>query len=160
MDTNTATFINELAADIHDLQINWWLDISKPCTLCSASGTVDLLYLQSPYAADEQWRPAICPKCKGLKYEMKDRNYGEMLMLIVTELAESMEGYRKSLMDDHLPHRKMTEVELADAVVRILDLGVGMGFDIGGALVEKCAYNYVREDHKIEHRLTAHGKKC
>ncbi len=51
-----------------------------------------------------------------------DRNTGEMLMLVVSEIAECMEGERKDLMDDHLPHRKMAEVELADAIIRIADI--------------------------------------
>lgn len=44
------------------------------------------------------------------------------LMLVVTEIAEATEGERKDLFDDHLPHRKMGEVELADALIRIFDL--------------------------------------
>jgi hypothetical protein len=51
-----------------------------------------------------------------------DRNMGEMLMLVVSEIAECMEGERKDLMDTHLTHRKMAEVELADAVIRIADI--------------------------------------
>jgi hypothetical protein len=35
----------------------------------------------------------------------------QKLMLTVSELAEGMEGHRKNLMDDKLPHRKMLEVE-------------------------------------------------
>lgn len=50
------------------------------------------------------------------------RNTGELLMLVVSEIAEAMEGHRKGLMDDHLSHRKMFEVELADAMIRIFDL--------------------------------------
>lgn len=53
--------------------------------------------------------------------ERLDRNKGEMFMLMVSELSECMEGERKDLMDDHLPHRKMAEVELADTVIRIMD---------------------------------------
>ena len=45
------------------------------------------------------------------------------IQLISTEIAEATEGERKNLMDDHLPHRKMGEVELADALIRVLDLG-------------------------------------
>ena len=33
-----------------------------------------------------------------------------------------MEGARKDLMDTHLKHRSMMEVELADAIIRIFDL--------------------------------------
>lgn len=47
--------------------------------------------------------------------------------LILTEVAEATEGARKDLMDDHLPHRKMEEVELADALIRTVDLGAHCG---------------------------------
>ena len=87
------------------------------------------------------------------------RNRGEMLMLMVSELAETMEGERKDLMDTHLPHRKMAEVELADAVIRILDYAAGLGYDIGGAFAEKTLYNQKRVDHTNAARLAAGGKK-
>ena len=70
-----------------------------------------------------------------------------------------MEGHRKSLMDDKLPHRPMLEVELADAVIRIFDMAGGLGLDVAGALVEKLAFNAQRADHKIENRQGEHGKK-
>lgn len=80
------------------------------------------------------------------------------LMLCVTELGEAMEGHRKGLPDDHLPHRLMLEVELADAVIRICDLAGGLKLDLGGAIAEKLAYNAQRADHKIAHRQAAGGK--
>lgn len=82
----------------------------------------------------------------------------EKLMLAVTELAETMEGWRKGLMDDKLPHRKMIEVEIADAFIRLGDLAKALELDVGGAIVEKMAFNAVRLDHKIEHRMAAGGK--
>lgn len=87
------------------------------------------------------------------------RNVGEMLMLIVSEAAEAMEGHRKGLMDNHLPRRPMIEVELADCIIRCLDMGAGLDLDVPGALIEKLAYNRVREDHKREARMAANGKK-
>jgi len=84
---------------------------------------------------------------------------GCKLMLCVSELAEALEGARKNLMDDHLPHRKMIEVELADNLIRVFDLAAALGLDLGGAYVEKMAYNAVRKDHTIEHRLSENGKK-
>lgn len=87
------------------------------------------------------------------------RNRAEMLMLIVSELAEAMEGERRDLKDTHLPHRLMAEVELADAVIRIMDYAGGVGYDLGGAIVEKLAYNQVRHDHSHQGRLQEHGKK-
>lgn len=86
------------------------------------------------------------------------RNVGEMLMLVVSEIAEAMEGHRKNLNDDHLPGRSMLEVELADAVIRVFDLAAGLGLDLGGAFAEKMAYNLSRKDHTIEARLAPGGK--
>lgn len=91
--------------------------------------------------------------------EPKERNVGELLMLVVSEVAEAMEGHRKNLMDDKLPHRKMIEVELADAVIRIFDMAGGLKLDLGGAIEEKFRYNQKREDHKIENRKLENGKK-
>lgn len=84
--------------------------------------------------------------------------FSNKLMLIVTEVSEAMEGDRKNLMDDKLPHRPMREVELADAVIRIMDLAGAYGMDLAGAMVEKMAFNTVRPDHKLENRLAEGGK--
>ena len=82
----------------------------------------------------------------------------EKLALIHSEVSEAMEGARKNLMDDKLPHRKMIEVELADAVIRILDLAGALQLDLAGAIQEKLAFNKTREDHKIENRMKDNGK--
>lgn len=87
------------------------------------------------------------------------RNVGELLMLATSELAEALEGHRKNLMDDKLLHRSMFEVEIADCIIRLLDTAAGMKLDLGGAFEEKMAYNAVREDHQIEARRLAGGKK-
>lgn len=91
--------------------------------------------------------------------ERLNRNKGELLMLIVSEVAEAMEGERKNLMDDHLPHRKMAEVELADVLIRVFDYAGAFGYDLDGAVAEKLAYNAQRADHKREARLKAGGKQ-
>lgn len=80
------------------------------------------------------------------------------LMLIVSEISEGMEGHRKGLMDDKLPHRPMLEVELADAVLRIGDLAGKLKLDLGGAIAEKSAFNVTRPDHQPGARK-AHGGK-
>ena len=80
------------------------------------------------------------------------------LMLIVSEISEAMEGHRKGLMDDKLPHRPMLEVELADAVLRIGDLAGKLKLDLGGAIAEKSAFNVTRPDHQPGARR-AHGGK-
>ncbi len=88
-----------------------------------------------------------------------ERNKAELLMLIVSELAEAMEGVRKDLWDDKLPHRPMEEVELADALIRIFDYAGAYNLDIQGAYSEKRDFNAARADHTHEARLAAGGKK-
>lgn len=83
----------------------------------------------------------------------------QKLCLSHSELSEAMEGHRKNLMDDKLPHRKMIEVELADALIRICDLAGALQLDLGGAVTEKLAYNASRADHQIENRKGENGKK-
>lgn len=82
------------------------------------------------------------------------------LCLVHSEVSEATEGVRKNLSDDKLPHRPMGEVELADTVIRILDVAGAMGYDLAGAIIEKLEYNSKREDHKIENRMKDGGKKA
>lgn len=87
------------------------------------------------------------------------RNFGEMFALIHSEISEALEGHRKDLMDDKLPHRKMVPVELFDAAIRIFDM-IGMYYpEEAPALLEKLKYNEQRADHKPENRAKAGGKK-
>lgn len=84
--------------------------------------------------------------------------FAQKLCLIHSEISEAMEGDRKSLQDDKLPHRPMREVELADALIRIFDLAGAYRMDLAGALVEKMEFNSIRPDHKKENREAAGGK--
>ena len=87
------------------------------------------------------------------------RNFGEVIALMHSELSEALEADRKDLMDDKLPHRKGVEVELADCVIRIFDTAVALGLDLPGAIIEKNRFNQQRADHKLENRSKEGGKK-
>lgn len=69
----------------------------------------------------------------------------EKLMLIVTEAAEAMEAYRS---DD----RANFGEELADIIIRTLDLCGGLGVDIQGAVMQKMEVNFTRPKK--------HGREC
>ena len=73
------------------------------------------------------------------------RNIGEALMLIVTELAEGMEAYRKQ---DEANFRE----ELADTFIRLFDLCGGLGIDIEEEIEKKSLKN--------KNRPYKHGKIC
>lgn len=135
--------INSLVHLVHEANKKWWV-----CLQCEGSG------LQASMPGLGNFKCGVC-KASG----RKDRNIGELLMLTVSELSEAMEGHRKNLMDDKLPHRKMFEVELADAIIRIFDIAGGLCLDLGGAFVEKMVFNEMREDHTLEARMGEHGKK-
>lgn len=90
--------------------------------------------------------------------EPKEMNKGEWMMLIVSEVAEAMEGYRKNLMDDHLPQYPMEAVEMVDTLIRIFDYCGDAGWDVEQMYRDKMAYNAIREDHTNVARA-ANGKR-
>lgn len=87
------------------------------------------------------------------------RNIGELLMLVTSELAEAMEGHRKDLMDDKLKHRKMFDVEIVDAFIRLFDIAGHLIPDFADIFEEKMIFNSQRHDHSIAGRKKVHGKK-
>lgn len=89
----------------------------------------------------------------------KELNVAERICLMHSELSEAMEGARKDLMDDKLPHRSMLEVELADVIIRVMDFAGAAELDLAGAIQEKLAFNRERADHKPENRAKEGGKK-
>ena len=81
------------------------------------------------------------------------------IALVHSELSEALEAHRKDLMDDKLPHHPGIAVELADAVIRILDLCGHLDIKLGSILAEKAKFNATRADHKPENRQVKGGKK-
>jgi NTP pyrophosphatase (non-canonical NTP hydrolase) len=75
----------------------------------------------------------------------ESRPVGEVLMLMVTELAEAMEAYREGDPESRkIQGYSRLEEELADVLIRLLDFAGGQGLDIEGAIAAKMDYNETR----------------
>ena len=83
---------------------------------------------------------------------------GAKMALVHSEVSEALEGQRKGLMDSHLKHRTAEEVEIADTIIRLLDIAGKRQLDVAGAIIEKLAYNQTRMDHTPENRAAEGGK--
>jgi NTP pyrophosphatase (non-canonical NTP hydrolase) len=101
----------------------------------------------------------------------KKRNVGEMLMLVTSELGEAMEAHRKGKSADWIGYQEAMEGtepmeqqeafehcikdsfedEIADAVIRLLDLAAGLNINLEKHIEAKLDYNRTRERF--------HGKK-
>lgn len=88
----------------------------------------------------------------------KERNFGEALALMHSELSEALEADRKGKLDDKLTDRDGREVEFADCLIRIFDIAEACRMDLASAVILKNRFNKERADHKIENRLTEGGK--
>ncbi len=74
-----------------------------------------------------------------------ERNAGEAIALMHSELSEALEAAREgNPPDEHLPQFDSMTVELADTIIRIMDFAQGMGLPLGEALEAKVAFNRTR----------------
>lgn len=116
-------FINELAQRVHQTAISkgWYEDQYALCSCAERYGSAEMLK------------------------RIRQLFISEKLLLVHSELSEGVEYQRANdANDDKLTQFLGIEVELADAVIRILDLAAMNGYRLGEALQAKMTYNESR----------------
>ena len=120
----------------------------------------------------QDWQKKIYESNKAKGFWDEDRNVGEMLMLVTSELGEAIEAHRKGRFADmedfsirgidrsctedfvndfEYDIKDTFEDEIADAVIRLLDLAAGLNINLERHISLKMQYN--------ETRPYKHGKK-
>lgn len=80
-----------------------------------------------------------------------ERNFGESLALIHSEVSEVLEDWRRGrainvivYTEGQLPKPDGIPIEFADIIIRVLDLCAAYNIDIDQAIKEKMIYNALR----------------
>ncbi|MFZ4807494.1 MAG: hypothetical protein ACOYLQ_09575 [Hyphomicrobiaceae bacterium] len=116
-------------------------------------GLNEAIRLAHQTACDAGW---YCDPATG---EPKQRNFGEVVALMHSELSEALEADRKGLMSDKLPGFSGVEEEFADAIIRIFDTAAALNLRLAEAVIMKNRFNRQRADHKLENRAKEGGKR-
>ena len=134
---------NQLAFDVHSTAVakGWWKSEEADTlrdNLRVHAETTDAVSL-----GNASWLYDLADK-------LDRRNDGEMLALVHSEISEALEALRGKgadgglLPDDKIPAFAGVEAELADAIIRIMDLAHARGWRVAEALIAKMEMNKSR----------------
>ena len=74
------------------------------------------------------------------------RRAGEMIALMHYELSEALEYLRHgNPPSDHITAHSGAAEEMADCVIRIMDMGLARGWNVADAIIDKIRFNAERE---------------
>lgn len=140
------------------------VSVQPPCPACAAKDAqIADLRRQIDQIRRERYEPYMLSAWNSLAAAIHainvdhgfwdgERNDGEMIALMHSELSEMLEALRHgNPPSEHIPAFSGAEEELADLAIRALDMAAGRGYDLAGALLMKIEFNRSRP-HK-------HGKE-
>jgi hypothetical protein len=149
----------------YDDALNLALEVEELRKVCNERGKANLLYLQTDihntavrsgwwetpkWYADllqtlEKGKVALPPEVAQQVAKAAKRNVGEAIALMHSELSEGLEADRAgNPPDDKVPEFSGLEAELADTVIRILDLAAGNNLRVVHAIYAKAERNKTR----------------
>lgn len=121
---------NALATEAHETAVSkgWW-----------DNKEAELLFK----IADEYPLPTeVMITLQMIGTKLEEKNDGEMIALIHSELSEALEALRHgNPPDDKVPEYSGVEAELGDCVIRILDLAAARGWRVAEAIIAKMECN-------------------
>src|SRR5690606_22353760 len=92
-----------------------------------------------------KFQAAIHDNARDKGWWEEEREFGTLISLCHSELSEAVEAMREgNPASEKIPEFSGVEEELADVVIRIMDLAAHYGFDVAGAMVAKAKFNKTR----------------